>query len=76
VWQRLLHVVSRKAVDGQPRRVGHQAAQRDLLCLRVLVLRHLPALQLQIDVFVERQGAVLHEVQRAAAATGLLIEPA
>ncbi len=58
-------------MDGQPRRVGHQAAQGDLLGPRVLALRHLPALQLHVDVFVERQGAVLHQVERGGGRHGL-----
>ena len=59
------HVVAGKPVNGETRRVGHQAAQRDFFGLREFVLRHFPRLQRLIDVLVERQFPGLYQGQGA-----------
>ena len=68
---RLAHGVSGESVDRESGGVTEEAAQRDLLRSGEFVVRHLPALQIVVDVGVERQLAVFDQVKRAGGLNGL-----
>jgi hypothetical protein len=63
-WHRLVHGVAGEPVDGCASGVTQQPAQRHLLVLREVVLRHLPRDQPVVDVLVQRPFAGFDEVQR------------
>src|SRR6185436_16127203 len=62
-WDKIVRGVTEKSMDCKAGSVVENAPQSDLLLFGKLVLRHLPRVQVSVNVGVERQPAFLAQMQ-------------